>query len=480
MVANNMLARPTANTGSFRDPVNRIYEFESENEKLRILRGLDKGAYESYVRLSGESFFRNAIDSGRIVKTRALELDDPVAEFILNDGWAGVLEHKPIPFVSYPYEWTFSMLKDAALLQLHLIEKGVENDWSLKDATPYNIQWIGPRPIFIDVPSFKPRAKGEPWVGYRQFCSMYLAPLMLRAHLGIDQVPILRSYIDGIPPTEAVKYFTGSKRFNRGVMSHIVFPAKVESSITKRERDGAPAQRRTSGNQSNAMVLGLVQSLTRLVNRLSYGIKHTDWSQYDKTHSYQEEDFDKKKAFVLMHASSAKRQQVWDIGSNTGTFSRIASKFCNQVIAIDGDHDAVEQLYLSEKKEKRSNILPLVMNIANISPGQGWAGVERKAFDKRTKPDLVLCLAIIHHVRISANIPNVLFLQWLRSLDADVILEFVRREDEMVIKLLTNKHEQYEDYNLNQFITEAEQLFSIKDREPLKGGRREIFFLTPR
>ena len=216
---------------------------------------------------------------------------------ILAEGWAGIMEHAVVPFVSYPYEWTFSMLKDAALLQLHLLEKSLENGWILKDATPYNIQWVGPRPCFIDLPSFEPWIEGEPWVGYRQFCSMFLTPLMLRAHLGIDHLPLLRSYLDGIPPTEAVKFFSRTQYLKKGVMSHIVFPAKVENSIAQRERDDAPAQRRSGRKQSLAMVLGLVQSLTRLVRSLTIPIDHTDWSQYDKTHSYKEPGFRSQAGF---------------------------------------------------------------------------------------------------------------------------------------------------------------------------------------
>jgi len=481
-IMNRVKTKPEANAGSFRDPANRVYEVapESSGEKARILRGLSEDALTIYQQLSGEAFFQKALAAGHVVQTELLEADDENASLVMIDGWAGVLEHEAVPFVTYPYEWSFSMLKDAALLQLHLIEKSLENGWTLKDATTYNIQWIGPRPVFIDVPSFQPWKEGEPWVGYRQFCSMFLTPLLLRAHLDIDHLPILRSYIDGIPPTEAAKYFTGSKRFKKGVLSHIIFPAKVENSIARRERDDAPARQRITRKQSKAMVLGLVQSLSRLVRKLSIEIKHTDWSQYYKTHSYEEADFSAKKAFVTKHASTTKQEHIWDIGCNTGTFSKVSSKYCSQVISVDGDHNAVEQLYLAEKMNAGSNILPLVMNLSNISPGQGWGGSERQAFDQRRKPDLVFCLALIHHVRMSANIPNAFFLKWLHSLQAGVILEFVNREDEMVMKLLTNKKEQYEDYSLDQFIKEAEQLFTIKDRESLKDGKREIFYLTPR
>jgi|APSaa5957512535_1039671.scaffolds.fasta_scaffold46292_2 hypothetical protein len=479
----DVASRLKANEGSFRDPTNRVYEIKldtTNSGKSRIFRGLNEKELAKYTELSNEPFFQKLVNTGRVVKTEVVDATDEDAKSILLDGWYGVLEHEAIPFVTYPYEWTFSMLKDAALLQLHLIEKSLENGWTLKDASPYNVQWVGSQPVFIDVPSFEPWIEGMPWVGYRQFCSMFLTPLMLRAHLGIDHIPLLRSYIDGIPPVEASKYFTGLNRLKKGVLSHIIFPAKVENSITKRERDNAPVQQRKVRKFSKSMVIGLVQSLDRLIRKLTIKIEHTDWSQYDKTHSYQEPDFEAKMAFVLKHSSSSQSGHIWDIGCNTGTFSKISSEFCNQLISIDGDHNAVEKLYLSEKKNKNNNILPLVMNLSNLSPNQGWAGSERQAFDRRNKPNLILCLALIHHIRISSNIPNRMFLKWLHSLNSNVILEFVNREDEMVIKLLTNKKEQYEDYNLNEFIYEVGQFFEIKDRESLKGGKREIFFLTPK
>ena len=474
-----MGATVNMNSGSFRDPDNRVYEIGSDNNKKRILRGLSHNALTTYNALVEQEFFKKLLNSSEVVKTNLLLEDQNEVKKILADGWAAVIEHEPIPFITYPYEWTFSMLKDAALLHLKLIEKSLENGWTMKDATPYNIQWIGSKPIFIDIPSFQPWKVGDPWVGYRQFCSMFLTPLLLKAHLGIDHLPQLRSYLDGIPPTEAIKYFSGIKSLKKGVLSHIVFPAKVEKSIEKKERDDAPAAKRSSGKQSLAMVLGLVQSLTRLVQKLSIKNEHTDWSQYDKTHSYNEIDFELKKDFISKHASSTHRNYIWDIGCNTGTFSRIFSENCKNVISIDGDHNAVEQLYLVEKQDPTSNILPLVMNIGNISPNQGWAGKERLAFDHRIKPDLVLCLALIHHIRLSANIPNYLFLKWLRSLDAEIIIEFVNRNDEMVEKLLTNKKEQYEDYNLDQFIQDTGEYFTIKDRTSLKEGKRELFYLNP-
>lgn len=470
-----------ANLGSFRDPANRVYHHQDpETGGKRVLRGIDQITLNNFNALAEEDFFQKLLENGRIVRTTLLDADDPVASEILRDGWSGVMEHETVPFVSYPYEWTFSMLKDAALLQLSILEAALENGWTLKDATPFNIQFIGCRAVFIDLPSFEPWTEGEPWVGYRQFCSMFLIPLMLRSHLGLDHTTILRSNIDGLAPTEAIKYFTGLKRLKKGVLSHVALPASVEKSIASKERDDAPAKLRKHRKQSVAMVVGLVQSLINLVKRLKSDISHTDWSQYDQTHTYKEDDFDAKKSFVEKYAGTADRKVIWDIGCNTGTFSKVCSPHCDTVLSVDGDHDAVDKLYLREKESDHSNLLPMVMNLSNISPGQGWAGRERAAFDDRGSPDLVLCLALIHHIRLSANIPNSFFLRWLRSLNSDVVLEFVTRQDEMVVKLLTNKKEQYLDYDLPQFIEECGLFFDIEDRMSLKNGRRELFFLTPK
>ncbi|MBA3446158.1 MAG: methyltransferase domain-containing protein, partial [Pseudaminobacter sp.] len=195
---------------------------------------------------------------------------------------------------------------------------------------------------------------------------------------------------------------------------------------------------------------------------------------------YEDSELNAKVEFVAKSAGQAKRRFVWDIGCNTGTFSRVCEPFADHVIAVDGDHNAVERLYLHEVSRSGSKILPLVMNLANISPSQGWGGTERAAFDAREKPDLVLALALIHHIRLSANIPIDMFLDWLRGLGSAVVIEFVGREDEMVVKLLMNKKEKYDDYTRENFIAQVEQRYQIRDRRPLKGGHRELFYLEPR
>jgi SAM-dependent methyltransferase len=473
--------RTTAVGGSFRDPTSRVYTVKSDHggETSRILRGLNREMADHCHRLMQAPFFVRLLGEKRIVGTITPDGDDPAVKDIVKLGWEGVLEHEVVPFVSYPYEWSFGMLRTAALLHLRILEDALKEGWILKDSTPFNIQFLGSQPMFIDLPSFVPWDEGEAWLGYRQFCSNFLTPLMMRAYLGIDHLPLLRSYIDGIPPVEAKKYFVGISRFRPGVMSHVLFPAMVENRIAAKERDGAEAKSRPGKPQTRSMVLGLVQSLTRLVRSLKISLDHTDWSDYDQTHSYSDIEQETKKAFVQKVVASAASPLVWDIGCNTGTFSAVSSPHASQVIAIDGDHNAVEKLYQRQKASKGSNILPLVMNLANISPAQGWAGIERMAFDDRGNPDIVLALALVHHIRISANVPLDMFFDWLNSLGSEVVVEFVDRHDEMVVKLLTNKSEQFADYNRENFVAQAKRHFRIKESTLLKDGKREIFHMVP-
>ena len=467
----------TSDGGSFRDPSGRVYHLDCRGTH-RVVRGLSTTAAATTESLLSESFIQRLIADSDIVKTTLLPHDDPIVSRMLGKGWAAVVEHEPLKFLTWPYEWPFSMLKDAALLQLRLLETAVQNDWLLKDATPFNIQWRQGRPVFIDTPSFVPRSDGEYWQGYRQFCSTFLTPLLITAHLHIPFQPLLRSRLDGIPPEEAIRFFSGLRRFKRGVLSHVWFPAKAESRMRGRDRPERPA--RIGRRQPKTTLLALLDSLSRLVNSLSYAPASSDWSRYSEMHSYGDTDFELKKSFVERHTSMLRPRLLWDLGANTGTFSHIAAEHSETVVAVEGDQDAAEILYHRSLKEGPRNIIPLVMDLANLSPGQGWMGRERAAFDRRRSPDTILCLALLHHMRVSANIPLSMFLEWLHGLEATVIIEFVGRDDEMFRKLISAKSEDYSDYTEENFRLEVDRHFTIRDRLGLKGGNRELLLMEPK
>ena len=459
--------------GSFRDPSARVFECDGE-----ILRGVDRATFDNFLTLREQPFYRALENEGAIVRTEPAT--GPNTEDVKAEGWHGVLRHERIASTTYPYEWTFSMLKDATLLQLDILEQCLKAGWVLKDFTPYNIQFAGSRAVFIDIPSFVPREAGAGWLAYRQFCMLNLYPLMLKAQLGIDFNSHLRANLDGIAPAEFARYFSGLRRFKRGVVSHVLFPAMMERAVEKRERDGTPTRGLARPYHSDAMMIGLVQSIRRLVTSLKSPIGHTKWSHYEHTHSYDASEHEAKKTFVTNAIASGQHWRViWDIGCNTGDFTRICAKNSNIVIATDADHDTVETLFLRERGRSGTNITPLVMNVSNPSPDQGWAGKERRAFDARNRPDLVMCLALLHHVSLGANVPIPMFLDWLRSLGASVIVEFVDRHDEMVEKLLAQKQETYPEYTREIFDTELRKRFLVHDEMPLKGNKRHIYFCGP-
>ena len=469
----------SADDGSFKDPSGRVYWVEDGAGHQRVVRGLTATTAATVERLLAEPFFRGLIANGVVANTRVLRPDDPVASAVMDRGWASVLEHEAVDFPTWPYEWPFGMLKDAALLQLDLLETCVRGGWILKDATPFNIQWVGTKPVFIDIPSFVPRPDGEYWQGYRQFCSMFLIPLMLTAHLRIPYQPLLRSCLEGIPPETAIKYFHGLRRLKRGVPSHVWFPSKVEAWMQR--RDEARRSPSSGRRQRERALLALLDGLARLVKGLSYRqATSSNWSRYSETHSYAEDDLERKTAFVEKHTLARRPHLLWDLGANTGTFSRVAAQYSQIVIAVDGDHEAVEVLYREAREGREQNIIPLVMDLANPSPGQGWAGRERAPFVGRRNPDMALCLALFHHLRVSANVPVSLLATWLRSLDATVIVEFVDRDDEMFAKLAENKRDDYADYTLENFQSEVDKHFTVEDRMGLKGGKRVLFVLEPK
>ena len=209
--------------GSFRDRDGRVYR-----EQNRIFRGLSSTALKNYKKLAETEFYQALLKSDKIIGTRLLPDQENPLPAVIKSQWAGFLEHETIPVVSYPYEWSFGMLRSAALLQLNLVGQAISNGFTLKDATPYNIQFVDRKPVFIDIPSFEPLQEGEPWTGYRQFCEMFLFPLLVQSYKNCNFQPFMRGSIDGIGVQTAPALFGFRDRFRKGVLSHVWLQAKLD------------------------------------------------------------------------------------------------------------------------------------------------------------------------------------------------------------------------------------------------------------
>jgi SAM-dependent methyltransferase len=408
-----------------------------------------------------------------------VQADETAVPAELRAGAAGVLRHEAIPFVSYPYEWPFSMLKDAALLQLSLLDEAIGEGLMLKDSSPYNVQWRGTNPVFIDIGSFEKLREGEPWAGYRQFCMLFLYPLLLQAYRGIEYAPLLRGAIDGISPVQARRMFSARDLLRRGVLTHVALHARLERRYADSSKD-VKGELRKAGFKTE-LIRANVRGLTRLIERLEWQPGATAWTGYGTQNTYTDADADRKAAFVREAASSRRRRLVWDIGANDGRYTRIAAEHSDHALAIDADQAVVDALYRSLREEGTKTILPLVMNIADPSPGLGWRGKERKPLPERGTPDLTLCLALVHHVVIGANIPMREFLDWLRELGTELVIEFPTPEDPMAARLLARKREgTHDDYTQESFERALSEAFEVERSERLESGTRVLYRARPR
>ncbi len=458
-------------SGSFRDRDGRVYRPGG-----RIIRGLSAEALEQFEKLQSTAFHAQFLEQGKLVGSERLATGEVPLAQAERERWAGFIEHQRIPVISYPYEWTFSMLQEAAQLQLELVEAAIREDMTLKDATPYNIQFVSGRPVFIDIASFETLQPGAPWAGYRQFCEMFLFPLMLQAYKGLNFQPLMRSSIDGVSVQTAARLFGLRDRFRAGVLTHVWLQSKLDRRYGGSARDVRTDLKSAGFNKE--LILANVRKLRKLVAGLEWGGEGSEWGDYEEFHNYSERDQALKESFVDECVAESAAALVWDIGCNTGRFSRIAAAHVEQVLAMDLDHLAVERLYREVRGGAAENILTLVQNVADPSPSWGWRNRERLELGQRARPDLVLCLALIHHVVISANVPLDEFIDWLAELSDQLIIEFVSREDDKVQALLRNKEDKYSDYSQEGLEKALGRHFDIRRMQGLESGNRFLYWCS--
>jgi SAM-dependent methyltransferase len=459
--------------GSFRDPHSRV--FTTQDGVLRTLSPEGLADWEAF---AATDLFPRLVADGKLIETERVDGESGLpAE--LREGAVGVLRHERIPFVSYPYEWPFGMLRDAALLQLELLEAALAEDLILKDSSPYNVQWRGTRPVFIDAGSFERLPPGEPWIGYRQFCMLFLFPLLLQAYKNVPFQPWLRGSIDGITPRQCRSLMSFRDLFRGGVLTHVYLHSRLDRSPKETAGD-IKRELRAAGFKKELIGVN-VRRLTKLVRRLEWNPDPSTWSEYGATTSYSEEDAARKEEFVRAAVGTSRWDLAWDLGCNVGRFARIAAENARYVVALDAEAAVAEQLYRALGEEGSASILPLVVNVVDPSPGMGWRGTERRTLADRGSPDLTLCLALIHHVVIRGNVPVRDFVDLLASLETALVIEFPTRDDPQVQRLLAAKREDmHSDYERDWFERCLRDAFDVERSETLASSNRVLYFARPK
>lgn len=458
-------------SGSFRDRTARVFIHHN-----KVYRAVSEQALADWRRASQQLFYKRLSATRQIIPTVELS-PQQAAHLPVPNCFAAVLQHEQIPFVTYPYEWCFSMLRQAALLHLEILTEAIHEGTILKDSSPYNVQFLGSRPVFIDTGSFVALGDGEPWAGYRQFCEMMLFPLLLQAYRQIDIQPVLRVRLDGISAREFLRPLAWRDMLRGGVFTHGWLQAMLESQAGSSQTDTIGALKSSGFDRS--LIQKNLSKLMKLIRRLSWNPNATQWTRYRTALPHVVKDAETKTEFVQSACQSHRRSLVWDLGCNDGHFSRIAAQHADTVLAMDQDHACVEKFYCDLSAEGSEKIVPLCIDLLNPSAALGWRGRERKRLEDRGRPELILCLGLIHHLVIAGNIPLPEVVNWLASLTAEVVIEFPSKRDPMVQRLLRNKRDQYSDYSLPALEAAlADNGFQIQRKSDLPSGERTLLYAT--
>ena len=386
-----------------------------------------------------------------------------------------VIRPERISFISYPYEWCFSQLQDAALTTLRIQELALERGLTLKDASAYNIQFRNGRPLLIDTLSFEPYAEGTPWVGYRQFCQHFLATLALMACRDVRLGQLFRVHIDGVPLDFASRLLFASTRFRFGLLTHIHLHARSQA---RHANDAAASATAAGAARVSRMGLrGLIDSLRSLVRSLSWEPGGTEWGDYYEETNYSASASEHKLELVRKLVASVRPATVWDLGGNTGLFSRLAVDAGAHVTSWDVDPAAVEKNYRHLRAEGPRPLLPLLLDLTNPSSAIGWANEERSSLCGRGPVDLVMALALIHHLAISNNVPLARVAEFFASLGPHLLIEFVPKHDSQVQRLLATREDIFDGYTRAGFEAAFGRRYETIEAHPIPESARTLYLL---
>ena len=451
--------------GSFRDPDSRVFL-----QGGHVLRGLSARGAAEWRAVSKAKFFQKAVDEGRVVRSQERKGEGP---------WEMTLLHERVPFVSYPYEWGFTMLQDAALLTLDIQLAALAEGFTLKDGSAYNVQFHGTRPVFIDVGSFERLRPGSVWAGYRQFCEHFLYPLMLRSYRGLPFAPWLRGRLEGIGAADAARLLGWRGALKPGVFPHVILQSRLQKGHEADEADlrGEIAQ---AGFNPELLAAGL-RRLRKLTASLRWEPEVTAWSGYGCGEHYSAADLRRKDGFLRESLGTRARSLAWDLGANRGDYSRLLAETAQTVVSLDSDAPTHERLSRDLRSGPlKDRVLPLCVDLADPSPAQGWAGAERRRLEDRGRPDFLVALAVLHHLRLSAGVPTAALADWLAGIAPEAVVEFVAKEDPTARRLLTRKDDRYHDWTEAEFQSALSHRFQVVRREALSGGLRVLLHLRAR
>ena len=451
---------------SFRDPNGFIFIRGG-----KLYRQVNQSYASEYASLMESGLYTKLTKAGLLVEHAETKVTPAEPSLAFK-----VIQPENVSFISYPYEWPFSLLKEAALKTLAIQRHALKAGMTLKDASAYNMQFFWGKVVLIDTLSFDMYHEGEPWVAYRQFCQHFLAPLALMSYTDVRLNQLLKIYIDGIPLDLASSLLPFRTRLDFGLITHLHIHARLQKGGTSQT-----SQRRiSSGKMTKQAMLGLIDSLEKTVKKLKWTPAGTEWGDYYNITNYSEAGFQHKQKLVSEWISQVEPSLVWDLGANDGTFSRLASERGILTVAFDVDPAAVEQNYRQVEAKKERNIIPLLLDLTNPSPAIGWHNREREALLDRAPADMLLALALVHHLAISNNVPLPHLADFFADMGKWLVIEFVPKFDSQVQKLLANRKDIFSAYTRESFEEAFQRCFSIRESVAVEDSERCLYLMEKR
>ncbi|HRP55690.1 hypothetical protein [Agriterribacter sp.] len=444
---------------SYRDPSGFVFLYEG-----KYYRQVNQCYKDDYQALKQSGLYNQLVKEKKLIPH--IELDK---NFSQSDEWYCTLLPEQITFLSWPYEWCFSQLKDAALLTLYILKEAIQHGMILKDATPFNIQFKNGRPVFIDTLSFEKYDDTQPWVAYRQFTESFIVPLLLCVYRSPEMLKLLQAYPDGIPLKLASKWLPLRSRFNLNVFLHIFLQNKV-SEKSNRNSAAQPAF-------SRKKLLSIANNLLSFVSGMQLKPIRTIWNNYYDETVLNEKYVNDKRSVVEGWLKEIPVKTILDAGTNTGLFAKAAATHAETVIAIDSDADCINSLYVHCKQTGNTCILPLLIDICQPTPSTGWHNEERSAFISRCRVDMVLALAIIHHLVIGKNVPLQQVAETLSTLTDYLVIEFVPKEDVKVKQMLLQRKDIFPHYTVKAFEDIFSSSFEILQKIKVGETERSLFLM---
>ena len=454
--------------GSFRDPSGFVFRREGQ-----IYRQVNQQYRKNYDLLMSSGLYERLVRDGFLVSHEEVGL-----ECALTDQAYKVIYPEQIPFISYPYEWSFSQLKDAALITLQIQKSALDFGLSLKDCSAYNVQFKNGKPVFIDTLSFEAYREGAPWTAYRQFCQHFLAPLALMAYRDARLSQLLRVHIDGIPLDLTSRLLPLRTYARLPLLIHIHLHARAQQRYADTGKDVGDGTK--TREVSRVSQLGLIDSLQSGIKRLCWKSASTEWVDYYTDTNYTVEAVTCKQQLASRFLERVQPHSVWDLGANTGLFSRLSSDQGIFTVAFDIDPGAVERNYLRIVEDGDKHLLPLLLDLMNPSPGIGWANQERVSLRERGPADAILALALIHHLAIANNVPLERIARFFSKLGEWLIIEFVPKRDSQVQRLLANREDIFPEYTQSGFEEAFVVYYQLVNVEAIEGSERTMYLMRRR